>query len=128
MGPSLYRNALEMLLLDRVFIEEYFGDKVSIDAVMKENQLNVTLRNTDSQGISGKLDLTLPSELKLTGESSSTVDLPANSTKTLVFNIQPGDDAMNKANPVAVHFNWGSSKKSTLATLNLGSKLAQITP
>jgi hypothetical protein len=119
MGPALYRNTLEMLLLDRVFLEEYFGDRISIDAVMQDYQLNVTFTNTYSHAISGTLDLILPSELKLTGDVSSTLKLPANSTKTLTFKIKPGVDAMNKANPIAVHYNWGTSKKSTLAMLNL---------
>ena len=35
MGPALYRNALELLLLDRVFLEEYFGDRVSLEARYK---------------------------------------------------------------------------------------------
>ena len=29
MGPELYRKSLELLLLDRVFLEEYFGDRIN---------------------------------------------------------------------------------------------------
>ena len=35
MGPALYRNALELLLLDRIFLEEYFGDRVSLEQIQK---------------------------------------------------------------------------------------------
>ena len=51
MGPALYRNALELLLLDRVFLEEYFGDRVSLEATTKDYQLNVTVTNTYSHPV-----------------------------------------------------------------------------
>lgn len=119
MGPALYRNTLEMLLLDRIFLEEYFGDKVSIEAAMKDYQLNVTINNNYSHSVSGKMDIVLPSGLKLSGKESFTIKLPAHNKRMLEFKIQPGADAMNKTNPIAVHYNWGSSKKGTLAMLDL---------
>ena len=67
MGPALYRNALELLLLDRVFLEEYFGDRVSLEASTTGYQLNVTVTNTYSHPVSGPLELVLPPELKMQG-------------------------------------------------------------
>jgi len=119
MGPALYRNALEIMLLDRVFIEEYFGDRINIEASMQNYELNVTVSNTYSHAVSGKLDIVLPSQLKLEGDTISTLNLPANSTKTLLFKIQPGANAMNRTNPIAVHYNWDNAEKSTLTMLDL---------
>ena len=62
MGPALYRNALEMMVLDRIFIEDYFGDRVNIDAVTENNQLKVTFTNTYPHAVSGKLEIGLPDE------------------------------------------------------------------
>jgi hypothetical protein len=119
MGPALYRNTLNVLALDREFLEEYFGDRIIIDAVMDGNQLKVKLTNTYPHPVSGSLSINLPAELKIDGSQSSKVDLLANSTKTITYQVQPLADAMSKANPIAVHYNWGSSKKSTIATLDL---------
>ena len=115
MGPALYRNAVNMLSLDREFLEEYFGDRVNMDAVIEGNQLKVNLKNTYSHPVSGNLSINLPAELKINGSLSSKVDLPVNGTKTITYQVLTSADAVAKVNPVAVHYNWGSSKKSTIA-------------
>jgi hypothetical protein len=119
MGPALYRNALEMLLLDRVFLEEYFGDKVSIDAVTKDYQLNINITNHYDHPVSGNLEIVLAPELKMEGARTIKVSLPANASKTLQFELDPQASAMRKTNPIAVHYTWETSKKSTLAMLDL---------
>jgi hypothetical protein len=119
MGPALYRNALNMLSLDREFLEEYYGDRVNIDAVTDGYQLKATFTNTYNHPVSGKLNIGLPAEIKIKGEASSKLDIPANSSKTVTFHLQPLAEAMAKANPIAVLYNWGSSKKSTIAMLDL---------
>jgi hypothetical protein len=119
MGPALYRNALELLLLDRVFLEEYFGDRINLEASTKDYQLNVTVTNTYSHAVSGALEIVLPPELKITANLSAQVNLPANSSKTLQFVLQPMASAMNKTNPIALHYTWGTNKKSTLTMLDL---------
>ena len=67
MGPALYRNALQILLLDRIFLEEYFGDRISLEATTTDYQLNVTVTNTYSHPVSGMLELVLAPELKMKG-------------------------------------------------------------
>ena len=119
MGPARYRNALELLLLDRLFLEEYFGDLINIEATMENYVLKVSIRNMYQHEIRGELNIVLPTELKLTGELKTTLDLPPDDTKILFFNIQPEANAMNKTNPIAVHFTWDSNKKSTLTMLDL---------
>jgi hypothetical protein len=119
MGPALYRNALELLLLDRILLEEYFGDRVSLDAHTKDYQLNVTVNNTYAHPISGTLEIVLPPELKITGTLTTQVNLPSNTSKTLSFEIKPLSGAMNQTNPIAVHYTWGTNKKSTLTILDL---------
>ena len=119
MGPALYRNALELLLLDRVYLEEYFGDRINLEALTDKYQLKVTITNTYAQPVSGTVEVVLPPELKMAGPLSVQVNLPANSSKTLDFGLQPLANAMDKTNPVAVHYKWGSHKKSTLTMLDL---------
>jgi len=119
MGPALYRNALQLLLLDREFLEEYFGDRVDLEAVTDKYQLRVTLTNTYEKPVSGSLEIVLPPELKMKGHLTVQVNLPARSFRTLEFGLQPQASAMDKTNPVAVHYTWDSAKKSTLTILDL---------
>ena len=119
MGPALYRNALELLLLDRVFLEEYFGDRVNLEAYTKDYQLNVTINNTYTHAVSGTLEIVLPPELKIAGTLTTQVNLPSNTSKTLHYDIKPLSSAMNETNPIAAHYTWGTNKKSTLTMLDL---------
>ncbi len=119
MGPALYRNALELLVLDRVFLEEYFGDRINLEAITKDDQLKITVTNTYPHAVSGKLEIVLPSELKIAGNLSTQVSLPAGESKIVQFEILPLATAMANTNPIAVHFNWETGKKSTLTMLDL---------
>jgi hypothetical protein len=119
MGPSLYRNVLELLLLDRVFLEEYFGSRINLEAFTKDYQLNVNITNTYSDAVSGTLEIVLPPELKMKESATIAVQLPAGTSKTIQFSLQPTADAMSRTNPVAVHYRWKTGKKSTLTMLDL---------
>ncbi len=119
MGPALYRNVLELLLLDRVFLEEYFHDRINIDAVVENYQLSVTISNTYSHPVAGTLEVVLPEELKISGNLSVQLNLPAKTLKTTQFTLRPLAGAMNKTNPIAVHFKWDTNKKSTVTILDL---------
>jgi hypothetical protein len=119
MGPAMFRNALELLLLDRVYLEEYYGDRVNIEASIEKYVLNVTITNTYTHSVSGSLEIVIPPELKIDDALISQVNLPANSSKTLQFAIHPLVEAMGKTNPVAVHYKWETSKKSTITMIDL---------
>jgi hypothetical protein len=119
MGPDLYRNGLELLLLDRVFLEEYFGSRVSLGATTKDYQLDVNVTNTYNHAISGILEITLPPEMKMDGPASTEVKLPAGGTKTLQFRLQPAINSMAETNPIAVHYSWETGRKSTLTMIDL---------
>ena len=56
MGPELFRNSLELLLLDRLFLEEYFGDRVTLEASTKGYELRVNVTNTYEHAVSGNGD------------------------------------------------------------------------
>ena len=119
MGPALYRNALQLLLLDRVYLEEYFGDRINLEAYTDGYTLNINIDNTYSKSVTGNLEVVLPEELEASENLALRVDLPANSTKNIKIKLKPGKSAMSKTNPVAVHYKWDNSKKSTLTILDL---------
>ena len=119
MGPSMYRNVLQLLLLDRVYLEEYFGDRINLETTTEDYLLNVTIKNTYNQSVSGTIEVVLPQELKSESMLFTQVNLPANSSKTIKLSIKPLASAMGKTNPIAVHYKWGSKVKSTLTILDL---------
>ncbi len=118
-GPANFRNALQILLLDRVALEEYFGDRINLDATTTGYDLQITVRNTYSHSVSGALNLVLPDGITVKGQTSVAVDLPAGTTKAIHFSLQPSAQVMNNANPIAIHFNWNGKEKSTISMLNL---------
>jgi hypothetical protein len=119
MGPASYRNALQMLWLDRVYLETYFGDRIDLEAMVEGYELKVTIRNLSSSDISGDLELVLPEGMKAENYAVTPVELPSKGVKTLKYNLQPGKESVDRANPLAVHFNMEGKKKSTLAMLDL---------
>lgn len=116
-GAKLYRNALQMLLLDRIYLEEYFGERIQLKAEVKEQTLVVSIMNTYSKTVSGTLNITVAPELALKADPATEVILPAKTSKTLSFPIQPSLAAMGKDNPIAVQFTWGNKKKGTLTVM-----------
>ncbi len=119
MGPALYRNALQMLLLDRVYLEDYFGDKIDIQAEVEDYNLRVTISNTYSHAVSGNLDIQLPPEVKADEPIVSALNLPANSSKTIVIKIRPLASGMNTTNPIVAGFKWSDKQKMTMAILDM---------
>ncbi len=119
MGPAGFRHALAMLLLDREWLENYFGDHVSLTANTEGYDLEVIVTNTSAKAVSGRLELTLPGPLKVRGSASVEVSLPPESTKTQHFTLEPEAAAMDRVNPIAVHYSWNGGEKSTLAMLDL---------
>ena len=120
MGPANFRNALQLLLLDRVFLEEYFGDRIDLQAETEGYTLYVTISNTYNKAVSGVLDIKLTPEVQW-GEqfTSTTINLPANSVKTIKVKILPTAAGMDKTNPIVVNYKWGTKTKSTLAILDM---------
>ena len=119
MGPARFRNALQMLLLDRIWLEDYFGDRISLEARVDGYDLVIGITNHAASAVSGSLDLVPAPGLMIQGSMKVPVDLPPRQSKTLKFSLQPGQEAMDYTNPIAVHFSWDGKKKSTLAMLDL---------
>jgi hypothetical protein len=119
MGPAKYRNALQLLYLDRVFLENYYGDRLDIQAHTEGYELKVTLRNLSDDPASGELQIDLPNGLSLSNEQAINIGLPAHSEKQLSLTLRLAAEAMQYTNPIGVHFTWDNMQKSTIAMLDL---------
>ncbi len=119
MGPGYYRNVLQLLLLDRTYLEEYFGDHIDMKVETDGYDLHLTLTNHKNRDITGDLKIVLPRNLESYGTELTGVMLPAQSEKMMHFPIKVNKLAMGKTNPIAINFEWEGNKKATVTKLDL---------
>jgi len=119
MGPSEYRTAMQMLMLDRLYLEDYYGDRIDLQVEMKNYTLNLTISNTYDQPVTGSYDIQLPAGVVSEEVLSSSLTIPAKSSKSLHVKIRPEAKGMDYPNPVVAGFQWGDNKKYTMCVLNM---------
>ncbi len=118
MGPALFRNALQMLLLDRVYLENLFADRVRLEASMEGYELRVRLANHGDSPITGTLEVRPAPELAIDGGQTE-VTLPQGTERAFTYAVRPSAAAMAKANPLLVEMRWKGGQKRALAVLDL---------
>ena len=119
LGPALFRNALQMLLLDRVWLEDRFGDQVQMRARVDGRSLLVELANVRDAQISGDLEITAAPGITLKDPANLHVAIPPHSARDFAFRLHLRAEAMSRTNPVLASLTWGSHRKRTLAILDL---------
>jgi len=119
LGPKAFRNALQMLLLDRIYLEDYFADALQIRAWMDGRSLHVELANVRDSEISGDLVTTAAPEITVKDPPGLRVVIPPRSVRKFSFRVQPGREAMGRTNPILATVTWGARKKQTLAVMDL---------
>lgn len=118
LGPAGFRNVLQMLLLDRVWLEERFGDAVRLEAAVEGRELRISLRNDGESPVRGRLEIKTPQGLA-TGPFPSDVVLPAGGARSLAVPLKTALEAMNRANPILVSYVAEGLAKRTLAVLEM---------
>ena len=119
MGPDLFRKALQLMVLDREWIEECFGDRVNITSSVKDHVFRIEMTNLYPHEVKGSLDLILPEHISAKGGNSIPVSLAAGAAKVLEIELEPSAESMGRMNAVAARFDWGSSSKLALASYDL---------
>ncbi len=117
-GAAIYRNTLQLLLLDRVYLEEYYGGRISLKAETRGSELRLSLVNHYAHPVSGKLSVVLPRYLEL-ADKEVEVSLPAFSEKDLKFRLKINKEAMGKTNPIGLSFEWDGKRKSTVTMMKM---------
>jgi hypothetical protein len=118
MGPAPLRQALQMLLLDRVYLEEYFSDRIRLEASIAGYELDVRMAHFGDSGLAATLEVRPAPELGIDGRARE-ISLPAGSEKAVSFRLRPSAAAMGQANPILVELRWKGGRKRTLAVLDL---------
>jgi len=119
LGPASFRNPLQMLLLDRVFLEDYFSDRIDLQAEVTGNTLQVTVRNFGSEALYGDVEVTLPAQVGTDDPLIVPLDIPLNSARVVSVSLQPGKEAMARTNPLGIAFKSKGKIKRTMAMLDL---------
>lgn len=119
LGPDRFRQAMQLLLLDRDYLEEYFGDKVNMEASVQGHTLQVTVTNLYPHEVKGTFSLQLPDHLSLAGEASRPLRLAAGERQCLTFELLPTAASMGRLSAVVPRFDWGDGAKSVMASVNL---------
>jgi hypothetical protein len=118
MGPAPFRHALQMLLLDRVYLENLFADPVHLETKVEGYDLVVRLINFGSRALRGTVGVRTVPEIGI-DKSGFDVDLPPGTGRSIVVPLAPSVAAMGRANPLLVEMRWDSGRKRTLAVLDL---------
>ena len=118
MGPAPLREALQMLLLDRVYLEDLFADRVQLEAAVEGYDLRVRMANNGGSSLSTTLAIRPAPELTV-DKRSADIQLPPGTDRSFSFALSPSAAAMAKANPILIEARWKGGKKRTLAVLDL---------
>jgi hypothetical protein len=118
LGADTWRNAVQLLYLDRIYLEDYFNDRLDLKAGTDGYDLVVTLRNYAPLPVNGELKLTLPASIQA-GDLPGSISLQSHEEKQFRIPLRPGREATGNTNPVAVTFVSGEKEKHTLTMLDL---------
>ncbi|MBQ9888912.1 MAG: hypothetical protein IJM41_06690 [Bacteroidales bacterium] len=119
MGPDMFRKSAQLLALDRVYLEDYFGDRINMESFIEGHTLNVKVTNLQSSQVSGKVTLTLPEQIVASGKTELDLSLPAGASRKFKVELIPSAAAMGRMNAVMCTYDWGRSSKSVMASFNL---------
>ncbi len=112
LGPASFRNPLQMLLLDRVFLENYFGDRIDLQAEVLGNTLQITVRNFAQETLYGDVEVMLPDQVGTEDPLLVPLDIPVNSARTVKSDCCRGKKPW--AAPILWEFRSKGREKSKL--------------
>ncbi len=118
-GPEKFRHALNVLMLDRILLENMFQENVSLETSVEGYELTVRVSKNQESSKSAKITLRLPENLQASGESEKTIEIPKGESRLVRFKLQPSLGAMGKTHPIVVHYTDSQTTKSTLTMLDL---------
>jgi hypothetical protein len=117
MGPAKFRSALQLLLLDRVFLENRFEDKVQIKAVVKAGyELEVRVGGYGYDPFRGTVEVRAAPGITVTDPRR---EREFDGGNRISFPLSLTAAAMGRANPILVELRWKGGVKRAMAVLDL---------
>jgi len=119
MGPANLRNALQMLLLDRVYLEDLFADRVGLEAVIEGYDLRVRVDRGGHAPLGGTLEVRVGPGLTVENGKREVMVPQTEPGALFTFALNPSAAAMGRSNPILVEMTWKGGRKRTLVVLDL---------
>lgn len=124
MGDTQFRRPIQLMILERAFLENYFGDQVGISARVEGTTLKVALENFGSKTVRGSFAVTLPSTVAFVGNVPHNVSVPGHGVRVLEVELAPSPEAMGRRSAITIGFDWGVSSKKVLAEMDMPQGVA----
>ena len=118
MGPAPLREALQMLLLDRVNLEDRFADRVQLEAEVEGYNLRIKMANLGNSPLTATIEVRPAPELAVDKSAPMSL-LPPGTERSFSFVLSPSAEAIAKANPILVEVRWKGGVKRTMTVLDL---------
>ena len=119
MGSDKFRKAVQLMMLDKVYLEEYFGDRIDIQAYAEGTKLHVCLTNANDCRIEGELTFKTSDRLDIDEKQNKRISLPAGASEELIFDLDPKAEAMGRLNAIGIQFEWNGKSKAVMAKLDM---------
>lgn len=119
MGSDMFRKAVQLMMLDRVCLEEYFGDRLDMKAYAEGTRLHISITNLHDRKVEGRLSVTMSDRLALSGSPAGEVSIPAGTTKEITLDLNPTKEAMGRLNAIGLKFDWDGKSKAIMAKLDM---------
>ncbi len=121
-GPKTLVDPLKILMLEKQFLREQFGNPVTLQAEVTQGEMNVTLQNKSTETVSGTLRFQVAGDIKI-GEKTEpiSITLSPSESKNLNFNLNCSASACGKDLPVGIIFNTSDKQVRALTHFEIPS-------
>ncbi len=124
MGDTRFRRPVQLMMIERAFLERYFGDQVGITARVEGTTLKVAMTNFGKSTVKGHFEITLPPTIKLAGNAPRQVSIPGRGVKELSMDLAISPEAMGRRSAITIGFDWGTSRKKVMAEADMPQGVA----
>jgi hypothetical protein len=114
LGPDRFRKTLQMLLLDHLFLDRYFGDHVQVEIKPSDQSLAVTVANRGDFPISGTLEIRTGPGLEIKGESRLPMTIVPRHTIAHVVQLKTNAAGLGRVNPILAEYSWKGGRKQAV--------------
>ena len=119
MGSDKFRKAVQLMMLDKIYLEEYFGDRIDIQAYVEGTRLHVCLTNLNDYKVEGELTFRMSDRMDMDGKENQVIRIPAGASKEVTIDLDPKAEAMGRLNAIGIQFDWNGKSKAVMAKLDM---------
>ena len=124
MGPDRFRETTQLLIIERSFLENYFGDQVGITAQVEGTTLRIILKNYGCSAVNGPFTVTLPPAVELAGTLPRQIRISGGGTRELSVDLNLSPEAMGRRSAITIAYDWGNASKKVMAEMDMPQAVA----